>query len=74
MNQIDQSITHEFIEQLIASKNNTVVITVNGFQMDCIIVNQDDMSIVIRRGASESLLFKHAISTIRRGRLPDHKD
>lgn len=42
--------------------------------MDGIIVNQDDMSIVIRRGASESLLFKHAISTIRRGRLPDHKD
>ena len=74
MNQIDQSITHEFIEQLIAAKNNVVLITVNGFQMDGVIVNQDDMSIVIRRGASESLLFKHAISTIRRGRLPDHKD
>lgn len=74
MNQIDQSITHEFIEQLIASKNNVVLITINGFPMDGVIVNQDNMSIVIRRGASESLLFKHAISTIRRGRLPDHKD
>lgn len=74
MNQIDQYITHEFIEQLITAKNNAVVITVNGFQMDGVIVNQDDMSIVIRRGASESLLFKHAISTIRRGKLPDHKD
>lgn len=74
MNQIDQFITHEFIEQLITAKNNAVVITVNGFQMDGVIVNQDDMSIVIRRGASESLLFKHAISTIRRGKLPDHKD
>ena len=74
MNQIDRSITHEFIEQLIASKNNVVLITMNGFPMDGVIVNQDDMSIVIRHGASESLLFKHAISTIRRGRLPDHKD
>lgn len=74
MNQIDQFITHEFIEQLITAKNNAVVITVNGFQMDGVIVNQDDMSIIIRRGASESLLFKHAISTIRRGKLPDHKD
>lgn len=74
MNQIDRSITHEFIEQLIASKNNVVLITVNGFPMDGVIVNQDDISIVIRCGASENLLFKHAISTIRRGRLPDHKD
>lgn len=73
MNQIDQSITHEFIEQLISAKNNVVLITVNGFQMDGVIINQDDTAVVIRRGASESLLFKHAISTIRRGKLPDHK-
>lgn len=74
MNQIDQSITHEFIEQLISAKNNVVLITVNGFQMDGVIINQDDTAVVIRRGASESLLFKHAISTIRRGKLPDHKE
>lgn len=53
-----------YINQLINSRANARVITINGFQIHGRIVDQNAEAVIIKANKVEKLVFKHAISTI----------
>ena len=53
-----------YIETCITNRNAVNVITMNGFQMVCKILEEEDGYIVVLCNGKKKLVFKHAISTI----------
>ena len=53
-----------FINDLINSRANARVITINGFQIRGRIVEQNAEAVIIKADKVEKLVYKHAISTI----------
>lgn len=50
--------------EAIESKLHVRVITINGFQMCGVIIDESDDYIVIRVNGNKKIVFKHAISTV----------
>ena len=53
-----------YIETCIINQNTVNIITINGFQMICKILEEDSDNIVVLCGGKKKVIFKHAISTI----------
>ena len=53
-----------YIENCIINQHTVNIITMNGFQMVCKIVEEDADNIVINCGGKMKMVYKHAISTI----------
>lgn len=53
-----------YIEANIINQNNVNIITLNGFQMVCKILEEDADNIVVLCGGRKKMVYKHAISTI----------
>lgn len=53
-----------YIETCIINRNAVNVITMNGFQMVCKILEEEADHIVVLCNGKKKLVFKHAISTI----------
>ncbi len=53
-----------YIEECCIARRSVKIITINGFQMVCKIIEHDAESIVVLCGNAKKLVFKHAISTI----------
>lgn len=53
-----------FIEECVINRNNVNIITVNGYQMVCKILHEENDYIVVLNANKKKLIFKHAISTI----------
>ena len=53
-----------YIETCIINRNAVNVITMNGFQMVCKILEEEPDYIVVLCNGKKKLVFKHAISTI----------
>lgn len=55
---------NSYIKECIASGRAVNIITVNGYQMLCKILNVENDCIVVLAGYKKKLVYKHAISTI----------
>ena len=55
---------NEYIRDAISRKLSVKVITLNGYQMCCTIVSQDDTCVIVNVGNRKKMVYKHAISTI----------
>ena len=53
-----------YIETCIINRNAVNVITMNGYQMVCKILEEEEEYIVVLCNDKKKLVFKHAISTI----------
>ena len=53
-----------YIETCIINQNVVNIITMNGFQMVCKILEEDSDNIVVLCGGKKKMVYKHAISTI----------
>ena len=53
-----------YIEQCIINQHTVNIITMNGFQMVCKILEEDGDHIVVNCGGKKKMIYKHAISTI----------
>lgn len=53
-----------YIETCIISQHAVNIITMNGFQMVCKILEEDSDNIVVLCGGKKKMVYKHAISTI----------
>ena len=53
-----------YIENCIINRNEVNVITMNGYQMVCKILEEETDYIVVLCNDKKKLVFKHAISTI----------
>lgn len=53
-----------YIEECVINRNTVNIITVNGYQMACKILHEENDYIVVLNGDKKKLVFKHAISTI----------
>ena len=53
-----------YIETCIINRNSVNVITMNGYQMSCKILEEESEYIVVLCNDKKKLVFKHAISTI----------
>ena len=53
-----------YIENCIINRNSVNVITMNGYQMACRILEEESDYIVVLCNNKKKLVFKHAISTI----------
>lgn len=53
-----------YIETCIINRNLMNIITMNGFQMICKILEEESGYIVVLCNGKKKLVFKHAISTI----------
>lgn len=53
-----------YIENCIINQHTVNIITMNGFQMVCKILEEDVDHLVINCRGKKKLVFKHAISTI----------
>lgn len=53
-----------YIQEAIERKLSVRVITLNGYQMCCNIISQDDTCIIVRTDGRKKMVYKHAISTI----------
>lgn len=53
-----------YIENCIINRNSVNVITMNGYQMTCKILEEESDYIVLLCNNKKKLVFKHAISTI----------
>ena len=53
-----------YIENCIINRNTVNVITMNGYQMACKILEEESDYIVVLCNNKMKLVFKHAISTI----------
>ena len=53
-----------YIETCIIGKHPVNIITINGFQMICKILEEDSDNIVVLCGGKKKMVYKHAISTI----------
>ena len=53
-----------YIETCIINQNVVNIITMNGFQMVCKILEEDVDYIVVLCGGKKKMVYKHAISTI----------
>ena len=53
-----------YIETCIINRKNVNIITTNGFQMMCKILEEGEDNIVVLCGGRKKMIYKHAISTI----------
>ncbi len=53
-----------YIETCIINQNTVNIITMNGFQMVCKILEEDVDYIAVLCGGKKKMVYKHAISTI----------
>ena len=53
-----------YIETCINNQHTVNIITMNGFQMVCKILEEYDDHIVVNCGGKMKMVYKHAISTI----------
>ena len=53
-----------YIENCIINQHTVNIITMNGFQMVCKILEEDVDHIVVNCGGKKKMIYKHAISTI----------
>ena len=53
-----------YIETCIINQNVVNIITMNGFQMICKILEEYSDNIVVLCGGKKKMVYKHAISTI----------
>ena len=53
-----------YIEECIINQHTVNIITMNGFQMVCKILEEEADHIVVNCGYKKRMVYKHAISTI----------
>lgn len=54
----------DYIDECVKSNLPVKVIMLNGFQMDCRIIENGDVYVIVKANHDEKLVYKHAISTI----------
>lgn len=58
------NIENEFLDKLKNDKCHVTIITTNGYQMKCIIIDHDQDTILVDVYGQKQLVYKNAISTI----------